>query len=98
MADNGEQECLDSGMNFFLSKPIRRPALKHVLKTYCPPIPEEDGEATAPTAPQESSKPNGGAIPPLASTPGNGVGPFGACPTGGRSPGGDETPNISPLS
>lgn len=29
-------------MDFFLSKPIRRPALKHVLKTYCPPIVEED--------------------------------------------------------
>lgn len=39
------KECLDSGMNFFLSKPIRRPALKHVLKTYCAPIPEEEGES-----------------------------------------------------
>ncbi|KAJ4292605.1 Histidine kinase osmosensor [Kalmusia sp. IMI 367209] len=48
------KECLDSGMNYFLSKPIRRPALKHVLKTYCPPIPEEDGETTPP--PVELSK------------------------------------------
>lgn len=38
-------------MDFFLSKPIRRPALKHVLKTYCPPIEEEDeGGATPPKA------------------------------------------------
>lgn len=37
-------------MDFFLSKPIRRPALKHVLKTYCPPIVEEDegGQNTPP--------------------------------------------------
>lgn len=41
------QQCYDSGMDFFLSKPIRRPALKHVLKTYCAPIPEEDGESSA---------------------------------------------------
>lgn len=39
-------------MDFFLSKPIRRPALKHVLKTYCPPIVEEDeGEKTPPGGP-----------------------------------------------
>jgi osomolarity two-component system sensor histidine kinase SLN1 len=43
-------------MDFFLAKPIRRPALKHVLKTYCPPIPEEEGEITTPPAPESSSK------------------------------------------
>lgn len=31
---------LKSGMNNFLSKPLRRPALKAILKTYCTPIPE----------------------------------------------------------
>lgn len=54
------KECLDSGMNFFLSKPIRRPALKHVLKTYCPPIPEEeDGETTPPPVEQAPARANG---------------------------------------
>jgi len=39
------------------SKPIRRPALKHVLKTYCPPIPEEENEAaTTPPAEQPSQQ------------------------------------------
>jgi len=51
-------------MDFFLSKPIRRPALKHVLKTYCPPIPEEEGESAFPPATNVSSPkdkvPNGG--------------------------------------
>ncbi|KAF2268228.1 hypothetical protein CC78DRAFT_17735 [Lojkania enalia] len=56
-------------MNFFLSKPIRRPALKHVLKTYCPPIPEEEGEVTTPP-PMEpsSSKSNGRATASRPST------------------------------
>ncbi|KAF1955264.1 osmolarity two-component system protein sln1 [Byssothecium circinans] len=54
------KECYNSGMNFFLSKPIRRPALKHVLKTYCAPIPEEEGESTTPPgngASSSSTKP-----------------------------------------
>jgi osomolarity two-component system sensor histidine kinase SLN1 len=52
------RECYDSGMDFFLSKPIRRPALKHVLKTYCAPIPEEDTESasTPPATEATSSK------------------------------------------
>ncbi|KAK0267684.1 Histidine kinase osmosensor [Friedmanniomyces endolithicus] len=41
------KDCYDSGMNYFLSKPIRRPQLKKVLKEYCAPIPEED-EVTPP--------------------------------------------------
>jgi osomolarity two-component system sensor histidine kinase SLN1 len=47
---------MESGMDFFLSKPIRRPALKHVLKTYCPPIVEED-EAGEKTPPKNSPNP-----------------------------------------
>ncbi|KAI9887308.1 MAG: Histidine kinase [Watsoniomyces obsoletus] len=35
------RECINSGMNSFLAKPIRRPALKAILKAYCPTIPEE---------------------------------------------------------
>ena len=47
-------------MDYFLSKPIRRPALKHVLKTYCPPIPEENEAATTPPPEQPlQSRPNG---------------------------------------
>ena len=38
--ENNVKECIDSGMNFFLPKPIRRPALKQVLKRYCPTIHE----------------------------------------------------------
>ncbi|KAF2719829.1 hypothetical protein K431DRAFT_192960, partial [Polychaeton citri CBS 116435] len=34
-------DCYGSGMNYFLSKPIRRPQLKKVLTKYCAPIPEE---------------------------------------------------------
>ncbi|KAL1612658.1 Histidine kinase osmosensor [Paraconiothyrium brasiliense] len=64
------KECLDSGMNFFLSKPIRRPALKHVLKTYCPPIPEEeDGETTPPPTDGSRRKENGGATTPAQARP-----------------------------
>ncbi|EME46531.1 hypothetical protein DOTSEDRAFT_70515 [Dothistroma septosporum NZE10] len=47
------KDCLDSGMNYFLAKPIRRPQLKKVLKEYCAPIPEEPEETTMPAAVQE---------------------------------------------
>lgn len=36
------RDCMESGMNHFLSKPIRRPQLKKVLKEFCAPIPEEE--------------------------------------------------------
>lgn len=48
-------------MDFFLSKPIRRPALKHVLKTYCPPIVEED-EGGQNTPPKGSPNPAAGPV------------------------------------
>lgn len=44
--ESNVKDCLDSGMNYFLSKPIRRPALKKVLKEYCAPILEEPEEIT----------------------------------------------------
>ena len=45
--ESNVKECLDSGMDFFLPKPIRRPALKQVLKRYCATIPEgEEGEVS----------------------------------------------------
>jgi osomolarity two-component system sensor histidine kinase SLN1 len=38
--ESNVKECMDSGMDEFLSKPIRRPALKRVLKKFAT-IPEE---------------------------------------------------------
>ena len=54
------KDCYDSGMNFFLPKPIKRPELKKVLSKYCPTI-DEEGENTGSTVPlmsngSESSK------------------------------------------
>ncbi|CRG86322.1 osomolarity two-component system, sensor histidine kinase SLN1 [Talaromyces islandicus] len=37
------KDCMDSGMNMFLPKPIRRPALKQMLKKFAT-IEEEDGD------------------------------------------------------
>lgn len=54
--ESNVKDCLDSGMNFFLSKPIRRPALKKVLKEYCAPIQEVDEEATTPSPPCEAPR------------------------------------------
>ena len=49
--ESNVKECLDSGMDFFLPKPIRRPALKQVLKRYCATIPEGEEGEIAPTSP-----------------------------------------------
>ncbi|CAI6339656.1 unnamed protein product [Periconia digitata] len=65
------KECYNSGMDFFLSKPIRRPALKHVLKTYCAPIPEEEGETTPSPVPGPSARSNGAAVSPTSASPEN---------------------------
>ncbi|KAF2627617.1 putative histidine kinase HHK5p [Macroventuria anomochaeta] len=73
--ESNVKQCMESGMDFFLSKPIRRPALKHVLKTYCPPIVEEDegGEKTPP-----KNLPNPEAPPLIATSISSGQtkGPF----------------------
>jgi osomolarity two-component system sensor histidine kinase SLN1 len=45
--ESNVKECMDSGMDFFLPKPIRRPALKQVLKRYCATIPEAPEEHDA---------------------------------------------------
>lgn len=47
--ESNVKECMESGMNEFLSKPIRRPALKQVLQKFAT-IPEEpeDGRRTTP--------------------------------------------------
>lgn len=39
--ESNVKECMESGMDMFLSKPIRRPALKQVLKKFAT-IPEEE--------------------------------------------------------
>ena len=46
--ESNVQECMDSGMDFFLPKPIRRPALKQVLKRYCATIPESEEPESPP--------------------------------------------------
>ena len=46
--ESNVKECLDSGMNYFLPKPIRRPALKQVLKRYCATIEEAAEESESP--------------------------------------------------
>jgi osomolarity two-component system sensor histidine kinase SLN1 len=45
--ESNMKECMESGMDFFLPKPIRRPALKQVLKRFTT-IPEEDGDGAVP--------------------------------------------------
>jgi osomolarity two-component system, sensor histidine kinase SLN1 len=49
---SNEDECMASGMDYFLAKPIRRPALKQVLKKYCATIPEEENEGSTMAIPK----------------------------------------------
>ncbi|CAJ2502400.1 Uu.00g097940.m01.CDS01 [Anthostomella pinea] len=66
--ESNVKNCMESGMNEFLSKPIRRPALKQVLKKFAT-IPEEPETTslTRKTTPDKDSptnvahSPNGGA-------------------------------------
>ena len=57
--ESNVKECMDSGMDFFLPKPIRRPALKQVLKRYCATIPEaaEEPEKTPPPVVEDAVSP-----------------------------------------
>jgi osomolarity two-component system sensor histidine kinase SLN1 len=58
--ESNVKECLASGMDMFLSKPIRRPALKQVLQRFAT-IPEENEAspvATATTSKATSSAPS----------------------------------------
>ena len=68
--ESNVKECLDSGMDFFLPKPIRRPALKQVLKRYCATIEEAPEEPDSPPMEKRPSGPavadNGPDILPLA--------------------------------
>jgi osomolarity two-component system sensor histidine kinase SLN1 len=53
--ESNVKECMESGMNEFLSKPIRRPALKQVLRKFAT-IPEEPETAslTRKTTPEKT--------------------------------------------
>lgn len=52
------KDCMESGMNEFLAKPIRRPALKQVLKKFAtiPEEPETASLSTRKTTPSESGQ------------------------------------------
>ncbi|KAH7326249.1 hypothetical protein B0I35DRAFT_405519 [Stachybotrys elegans] len=55
--ESNVKECIDSGMDEFLAKPIRRPALKQVLKKFAT-IPEEPETASVSTKnPRENGAP-----------------------------------------
>lgn len=30
-----QKECLEAGMDYFMPKPVRRPALRDILRAYC---------------------------------------------------------------
>lgn len=51
--ESNVKECIASGMDEFLSKPIKRPALKKVLRKYAS-IPEEPDMASPKTSPVSS--------------------------------------------
>jgi osomolarity two-component system, sensor histidine kinase SLN1 len=53
--ESNMKECMESGMDFFLPKPIRRPALKQVLKRFTT-IPEEDGDSAATNGTNNTTK------------------------------------------
>ncbi|KAI0098938.1 hypothetical protein GGR51DRAFT_418628 [Nemania sp. FL0031] len=52
--ESNVKNCMESGMNEFLSKPIRRPALKRVLKKFAT-IPEEPETASRRPTPEKGS-------------------------------------------
>ncbi|KAF5026147.1 hypothetical protein F66182_1711 [Fusarium sp. NRRL 66182] len=61
--ESNVKECIDSGMDEFLAKPIRRPALKQVLKKFAT-IPEEpENEKRSPSV-KPQARANGHAIQP----------------------------------
>jgi len=61
--DINRKECIESGMSDFMAKPIKRPALKHVLKTYCPPPAiqevDEGGSVSSPKLERKEEKTKG---------------------------------------
>ncbi|OAQ98274.1 hypothetical protein LLEC1_03915 [Akanthomyces lecanii] len=70
--ESNVQECMASGMNEFLSKPIRRPALKKVL-TKISTIEEEDVQQPTPGLEQSPSPPQGEQVSPPPTPPTTGT-------------------------
>lgn len=97
--ESNVKECLDSGMDFFLSKPIRRPALKHVLKTYCPTIPEEEGETTPPAAKRSRATASSSSTKPVAVVTGTNTALAPLTVIAGTSDGrrAQDSPGVSPM-
>lgn len=61
--ESNVKECMESGMDEFLAKPIRRPALKQVLKRFAT-IPEEPETASLyPKPPSDRTSPTGATHP-----------------------------------
>lgn len=61
--ESNVKECIDSGMDEFLAKPIRRPALKQVLKKFAT-IPEEPEDEKRSSSLKPKARTNGNAIQP----------------------------------
>jgi len=59
------KQCMDSGMDMFLSKPIRRPALKQVLQKFAT-IEEEVEVASPPPGLADTENEKCGGISPLS--------------------------------
>ncbi|RAR03480.1 osmolarity two-component system protein sln1 [Stemphylium lycopersici] len=95
--ESNVKECLDSGMDFFLSKPIRRPALKHVLKTYCQTIPEEEAETTPPNTAAAAPIPNGTTKSVAATAATAATAPFTVFASTSDRPAASESPAVSPM-
>ncbi|KNG48819.1 osmolarity two-component system protein sln1 [Stemphylium lycopersici] len=95
--ESNVKECLDSGMDFFLSKPIRRPALKHVLKTYCQTIPEEEAETTPPNTAAAAPIPNSTTKSVAATAATAATAPFTVFASTSDRPAASESPAVSPM-
>jgi osomolarity two-component system sensor histidine kinase SLN1 len=61
--ESNVKECIDSGMDEFLAKPIRRPALKQVLKKFAT-IPEEPENEKRSSSLKPKPRVNGHAVQP----------------------------------
>ncbi|KAG8677116.1 Histidine kinase osmosensor [Fusarium poae] len=61
--ESNVKECIDSGMDEFLAKPIRRPALKQVLKKFAT-IPEEPENEKRSSSLKPKARVNGHAVQP----------------------------------
>ena len=101
--ESNMKECMESGMNFFLPKPIRRPALKQVLKRFTT-IPEEDGDGAIPNEINSKDEPtprptaNGATSIPNASEADKRIFPKQKRNSYDLQSGGFDSSNVSPMS